>query len=93
MNDTSHASVAGLYAIRLQPADSSDTVSIAGRLEHVLSGRLQEFDCGEALLACLAREQGRAYSMSDSPASTPEARVAAPATGTASSHDMEGARR
>ena len=45
------------YAIQLLGADPNDPTRIAGRLEHVLSGRRHDFDDGEALLACLAHEQ------------------------------------
>ncbi|MEQ1686768.1 MAG: hypothetical protein ABL916_24205 [Burkholderiaceae bacterium] len=47
----------GAYAIQLLAADPSDPARLAGRLEHVLSGRRHDFDNGAALLACLAHEQ------------------------------------
>lgn len=50
-----------LYAIRLLPpeptAPRGSDPRIAGRIEHVLSGRCHDFDDGAALLACLAFEQ------------------------------------
>ena len=48
----------GLYAIRLLPTrPGGSSPRIAGRVEHVLSGRCQDFADGAALLACLAFEQ------------------------------------
>ena len=50
-----------LYAIRLLPPDTrGPRLRIAGRIEHVLSGRCHDFDDGAALLACLAFEQQQA---------------------------------
>jgi hypothetical protein len=49
------------YALQLI-AVASDPARVAGRLEHVLSGRLHDFDDGRALLALLAREQSQGYS-------------------------------
>jgi hypothetical protein len=59
-----------LFAVQLRPATAADRGRLAGRLEHVLSGRLHDFDDGAALLALLAAEQSQAYSMetADSPA-------------------------
>jgi hypothetical protein len=45
------------FAIKLFAADPRDPGSLAGRVEHVLSGRRHNFGDGQALLACLAREQ------------------------------------
>lgn len=48
---------AALYAVSLRPADPQHPGRIAGRIEHVLSGRRHDFDDGASLLACLALEQ------------------------------------
>ena len=57
MKDASEQNVV-LYAIRLLPPKPGGTSPrIAGRVEHVLSGRCQDFADGAALLACLAFEQ------------------------------------
>lgn len=48
---------AGVYAIKLLAIDPQHPESLAGRLEHVLSGRRHDFANGQALLACLAFEQ------------------------------------
>jgi hypothetical protein len=57
MNDATETS-GRLYAIRLlAPEPGADTARIAGRVEHVLSGRCHDFDDGAMLLACLACEQ------------------------------------
>ena len=48
---------AALYAVSLRPADPQHPGRIAGRIEHVLSGRRHDFDDGATLLACLALEQ------------------------------------
>ena len=56
MNDTSEHN-GRLYAIRLLPPEPGGTgLRIAGRVEHVLSGRCHDFDDGATLLACLAFE-------------------------------------
>ena len=48
----------GLCAIRLlPPVPGSHGGPIAGRVEHVLSGRCHDFVDGAALLACLAFDQ------------------------------------
>lgn len=47
---------AGLYAVRLEPLVPGHHDRIAGRVEHVLSGRRHLFDDGAALLACLLLE-------------------------------------
>ena len=50
-----------LYAIRLlAPAPGAASPCIAGRVEHVLSGRRHDFADGAALLAWLARAQQQA---------------------------------
>jgi hypothetical protein len=46
----------GAYVLRLV-ADPSDPDRLAGRLEHVPSGRRHDFDDASALLACLRHEQ------------------------------------
>ena len=57
MNDATERND-GLYAIRLLPPEpGSANPRVAGRLEHVLSGRCHDFEGGAALLACLAFEQ------------------------------------
>ena len=48
---------AALYAVSLRPAEPQHPGRIAGRIEHVLSGRRHDFDDGATLLACLALEQ------------------------------------
>jgi len=48
---------AGLYAVSLLPTDPQHPGRIAGRIEHVLSGRRHDFDDGATLLACMALEQ------------------------------------
>lgn len=61
--DTASASV---YAIKLLARDPllahlpPDPTRLAGRLEHVLSGRRHDFANGQALLACLAFGQQQA---------------------------------
>ena len=52
---------AGVYVVKLLPGDPSSPSRLAGRLEHVLSGRRHDFDDGAALLACLAHEQLQAF--------------------------------
>ena len=47
---------AGVYAVTLLARNNQPT-RLAGRLEHVMSGRRHDFDNGAALLACLALEQ------------------------------------
>ena len=59
MNDTTGHN-ACLYAIRLLPPESGAACArIAGRVEHVLTGRRHDFADGAALLAWLALEQQR----------------------------------
>lgn len=49
-----------VYAIKLLGTDPQHPDRLAGRLEHVLSGRRHDFANGQALLACLAFEQHQA---------------------------------
>lgn len=63
MNDPFVMPSASLYAVKLHAVDPSDRGRIAGRLEHVLSGRLHDFEDGAALLRLLVREQSQAYSI------------------------------
>lgn len=49
-----------VFALQLQAFDPAQPERIAGRLEHVLSGRRHAFADGSALLACIAHEQRRA---------------------------------
>jgi hypothetical protein len=51
---------AGAYAVTLRAIDPADPARIAGRLEHVLSGRRHDFEDAQSLLACLALERSRA---------------------------------
>jgi hypothetical protein len=51
-----------VYAVTLLAALPQQAGRLAGRLEHVLSGRRHDFDDGPALLACLALEQRLAAS-------------------------------
>ncbi len=53
--NTTHPSPCA-YVLRLV-ADPSAPERLAGRLEHVASGRRHDFDDAEALLACLRHEQ------------------------------------
>ena len=55
---------AGVYVVKLLPGDPAAPSRLAGRLEHVLSGRRHDFDDGTALLACLAHEQLQAFASS-----------------------------
>ena len=57
MNTSTNLPSTCVYAIKLMAADPRQPNRIAGRLEHVLSGRRHDFDDGPALLACLAHEQ------------------------------------
>jgi len=45
------------YAVQLLAGGGHEPGRLAGRMEHVLSGRQHDFDDGPALLACLALEQ------------------------------------
>lgn len=76
MNAPSVTSSAGVYAIQLLTIDPQHPGRLAGRLEHVLSGRRHDFANGQALLACLAFEQQQA--LLDSVA--PQAQGDAPGT-------------
>ena len=60
MNATSVTPSAGAYAVKLLIVDPQHPERLAGRLEHVLSGRRHDFANGQALLACLAFEQQQA---------------------------------
>lgn len=63
---------AGVYAIQLLATDPQHPERLAGRLEHVLSGRRHDFANGQALLACLAFEQQQvALDTAATPASAP----------------------
>jgi hypothetical protein len=48
---------ASAYAVKLLAHDAGHPERLAGRLEHVLSGRRHDFANGPALLACLVFEQ------------------------------------
>jgi hypothetical protein len=52
------------YVLRLV-TDPTFPERLAGRLEHVPSGRRHDFDDADALLACLRHEQRCAHSSSD----------------------------
>lgn len=54
---TPNASVYAIKLLALEPQNAHRTERLAGRLEHVLSGRRHDFANGPALLACLAFEQ------------------------------------
>jgi hypothetical protein len=57
MNQASERNL-GLYAIRLlPPSHGGHGPAIAGRVEHVLSGRCHDFADGAALLAFLLSER------------------------------------
>ena len=60
MNASSVTPSAGAYAVKLLIVDPQHPERLAGRLEHVLSGRRHDFANGQALLACLAFEQQQA---------------------------------
>ena len=60
MNASSVTPSAGAYAVKLLVVDPQCPERLAGRLEHVLSGRRQDFANGQALMACLAFEQQQA---------------------------------
>jgi hypothetical protein len=49
----------GVYAVQLRRPDTHSPRAIAGRLEHVMSGRRHDFDTGAALLRCLRHEQAQ----------------------------------
>jgi hypothetical protein len=61
MNPPQPVSSACAYALQLQPARTPQDTTVAGRLEHVMSGRRHAFDSGAELLACLAHEQLLAF--------------------------------
>jgi hypothetical protein len=58
-----------VYAVKLLAVAANESPRIAGRLEHVLSGRRHDFDDGASLLACLALEQALACRAADESAS------------------------
>ncbi len=58
---------AGLFAVRLMPPDPRHPQRLAGRVEHVLSGRRREFADGAALLAWLLLEQRHAAGVASPP--------------------------
>lgn len=60
MNESPVMPSAGVYVVKLLPSDPGAPARLAGRLEHVLTGRRHDFDDGTALLACLAHEQSQA---------------------------------
>ena len=62
MNDALPTSAACLYAIKLSTHDTAAGGVLAGRLEHVQSGRRHDFANGAELLAWLTSEQSEAYS-------------------------------
>ncbi len=45
------------FALQLQATDAAQPTRIAGRIEHVLSGRCRDFADVAGLLDCLAAEQ------------------------------------
>jgi hypothetical protein len=65
MNASPAMPSAGVYVVKLLPSDPGAPGRLAGRLEHVLSGRRHDFDNGAALLACLAHEQSQGQAVSD----------------------------
>lgn len=50
-----------VYALQLLPADADHPHFIAGRLEHILSGRRHAFQDGATLLSWLAYEQSLGF--------------------------------
>lgn len=60
MSVPTHLPSTNVYAVRLIAMDPKNPGLIAGRIEHVLSGRCRDFADGAALLACLALEQRQA---------------------------------
>lgn len=60
MNASAVTPSAGVYAVKLLATDPLHPERLAGRLEHVMSGRRHDFANGQALLACLAFEQQQA---------------------------------
>ena len=69
MNDSSRLPKTRLYALKLV-ADPA-ACGLAGRLEHIPSGRLFDFADGASLLSILAHEQAGGY-LIDAPGSSPE---------------------
>jgi len=62
-----NTSSTGAYALKLFAWDPEHADRVAGRLEHVLSGRRHDFDSGPALLASLALEQRQLASAATPP--------------------------
>lgn len=60
MNAFFVAPSASANAVKLLIVDPQHPERLAGRLEHVLSGRRHDFANGQGLLACLAFEQQQA---------------------------------
>jgi len=60
MNTPPMTPSAGAYSVKLLAPDAGNPERLAGRVEHVLSGRRHDFANGQALLACLAFEQQQA---------------------------------
>jgi len=60
MNAHAMTPSASVYAVKLLATDPQHPERLAGRLEHVLSGRRHDFANGQALLACLLFEQQQA---------------------------------
>jgi len=54
---TASLSPAQVFVVRLQASDPLRPGAVAGRLEHVLSGRRHDFDNADALAACLLHER------------------------------------
>lgn len=61
-----------VFALQLRAPDPQEPTCIAGRIEHVLSGRCHEFSDGPSLLACLEHElRQAAQPATGAPAPTP----------------------
>ncbi len=60
MSDSTAPSTTRLYALKLL-VDPSDRCRIAGRLEHIPSGRLHDFRDGPELLSLLAGDEAEGY--------------------------------
>lgn len=48
-----------VFVVKLAVAAGAPPLQLAGRLQHVQSGRRHDFDSGAALLACLQHEQAQ----------------------------------
>lgn len=46
-----------VYVVKLQGPDPGDPQRVAGRIEHVMSGRRHDFDNAQALIGLLLHEQ------------------------------------